>query len=216
MRGAAPHHGRHVNASGHGEVAPLAPGAGDRLKPARRASEPLDDAEIQAGWLAAADAPLFVVLGPQDDHFTPAAVTSFLDATWTLSAAADRMAYALEGPRLDHASGHDIVSDGIALGAVQVAGTGQPMVLMADRQPTGGYPKIAHVCRADLGRLAQLRPGQTCRFAAASVAEARDASLALDALVRSAPRRLVPLRQTPDAERLAIDNLIGGVTNGTE
>jgi biotin-dependent carboxylase-like uncharacterized protein len=192
----------------------LAPG--DRLASLGASAGDLDDVEIQAGWLKPAEAPLRVVLGPQDDHFTAEAVASFLDARWSLTAAADRMAYTLDGPPLGHARDFNIISDGVALGAVQVAGDGKPIVLMADRQPTGGYPKIAHVHRADIGRLAQLRPGQSCRFAAGTVEDARIALLALDGTVADVPRRLTPLRQVPSAGRLRTSNLIGGVTNGDD
>ena len=160
--------------------------------------------------------PLRVVLGPQDDHFTAAAIASFLAASWIVTTAADRMAYALDGPSLAHARDFNIVSDGVALGAIQVAGDGKPIVLMADRQPTGGYPKIAHVIRADIGRLAQLRPGQPCRFAAETVEAARRALDARDAALAEVPHHLSPLRRTPTADRLSISNLIGGVTDGCE
>jgi allophanate hydrolase subunit 2 len=79
------------------------------------------------------------------------------------------MAYRLDGPALPHAKGHDIVSDGIAMGAIQVPGDGMPLILMADRQPTGGYPKIGTVIRADLPRLAQTRPGQSLRLVPVTV-----------------------------------------------
>jgi allophanate hydrolase subunit 2 len=69
-----------------------------------------------------------------------------------------------ERPRIEHARGHDIVSDGIALGSVQVPGDGQPIVLLVDRQSTGGYTKIATVCTFDIGRVGQLKPGQRLRF----------------------------------------------------
>src|SRR5262249_58041077 len=91
---------------------------------------------------------------------------------WTLSARSDRMAYLLDGARLAHAKGFNIVSDGIAFGAIQVPGEGLPVVLMADRQPTGGYPKIANVIGVDLGKLAQLRPGARISFAAGTVQQA--------------------------------------------
>ena len=188
--------------------------AGDRLGALARAPSELDDVEIEADWLESAEAPIRVVLGPQDDHFTAQAVASFLGAEWSLTAAADRMAYKLEGPALEHARDFNIVSDGVALGAIQVAGDGKPLVLMADRQPTGGYPKIAHVGRADIGRLAQLRPGQPCRFASQTPEEARCALLALDAALVGVPRRLAPLRRIPSADRLIGSNLIGGVTDG--
>ena len=153
-----------------------------------------DDVSIEAPWLARSDAAMGVVLGPQDDHFLRDAIDAFLAATWTLTAQADRMAYKLDGPEIASARGHDIVSDGVALGAVQVAGDGRPMVLMADRQPTGGYTKIAHVCRADIAQLAQLRPGESCSFTACDVEEARAALLALRERIAGTGNRLVPLR----------------------
>ena len=186
--------------------------AGDHFTIA--AAGPQDDVAIEAPWLAQRDAPLGLVLGPQDDHFSAEAIAAFLGATWTLTSQADRMAYKLDGPKIAHARGHDIVSDGVALGAIQVAGDGQPMVLMADRQPTGGYTKIAHVCRADIGRLAQLRPGETCRFARLTLEEARAALLALRAKLATARDRLMPLRRVPSAASLAGANLVGGVTRG--
>jgi len=72
----------------------------------------------------------------------------------------DRMAYQLRGVRLTCEQGHDILSDGVTMGAIQVPGDGRPFVLMADHQPTGGYPKIACICKADLPRLAQMAPGR--------------------------------------------------------
>lgn len=174
----------------------------------------LDDVEIRARWLQRADEPIRVVLGPQDDHFTDEAVATFFEAEFKLTAAADRMAYKLEGPKLAHAKDFNIVSDGIALGAIQVAGDGQPMVLMADRQPTGGYAKIGHVCRADIGRLAQLRPGETCRFVRCDVDAARTVLLTLEDRLAGTPETMAPLRLPPTPELLMQANLVGGVTDG--
>ncbi len=152
--------------SGLGPLGGRALAAGDRLA-APAADEVPDRALFDP---PPADAgPLRVVAGPQDDHFPPAARRLFTDALWTVAPRSDRMAWRLAGPRLEHAAGHDILSDGIAQGAIQVPGDGQPLVLMADRQPTGGYPKIATVIRADLPRLAQTRPGETVRFALVGV-----------------------------------------------
>jgi allophanate hydrolase subunit 2 len=78
----------------------------------------------------------------------------------------------LVGPPIAHRSGHDIISDGIALGSIQVAGGGQPIALLVDRQSTGGYTKVATICSFDIGRLGQVRPGQRVRFAALSVGAA--------------------------------------------
>jgi 5-oxoprolinase (ATP-hydrolysing) subunit C len=184
--------------------------AGDRLTVA--AAAPQDDVAIEAPWLAHADAPLGVVLGPQDDHFEADAVDAFLAATWTLTPQADRMAYKLDGPKIA-AKTHDIVSDGVALGAIQIAGDGKPMVLMADRQPTGGYAKIAHVTRANIGRLAQLRPGESCHFVRVDAEAARMTLLDLRAKIARTGDRLAPLRRVPSAASLMRENLVGGVTD---
>lgn len=138
--------------------------------------------------------PIRFVPGPQDDHFAPEALTGITEATYTLSQRSDRMAYRLSGPPLVHARGHDIVSDGIAMGAIQVPGDGLPLVLMADRQPTGGYPKLGTVIRADLPRLAQLRPGQSLRLTPVSIEAAVEALRAGVADVATLPGRLRAIR----------------------
>jgi biotin-dependent carboxylase-like uncharacterized protein len=113
-----------------------------------------------------------VVLGPQADRFTPEGIATFLGSAYALQPQSDRMGARFKGDRIEHRHGHDIVSDGIALGSVQVPGDGQPIVLMVDRQSTGGYTKLATVCSFDIGRIAQLRPGQTLRFEAIDLARA--------------------------------------------
>jgi len=115
-----------------------------------------------------------VVLGPQADRFTAAGIAAFLGGDYRLLPQSDRMGARLEGPPIAHANGHDIVSDGIAAGSVQVPGNGQPIVLLVDRQSTGGYTKIATVCSFDLGRVGQLRPGQRLRFEAIEVTQAHE------------------------------------------
>jgi len=113
-----------------------------------------------------------VVLGPQDDRFTADGTATFLRGPYEMTHQSDRMGARLKGPVITHARGHDIISDGIPLGGVQVAGDGQPIVLLADRQSTGGYTKIATVCSFDVGRVGQVRPGQRLRFRQISVREA--------------------------------------------
>ncbi|PYN08946.1 MAG: KipI antagonist [Candidatus Rokuibacteriota bacterium] len=115
---------------------------------------------------------LRVVLGPQADRFTNEGVVTFLDSAYEVLPQSDRMGARLNGPRIAHAGGHDIISDGIALGAVQVPGDGQPIVLLVDRQSTGGYTKIATVCSFDIARVGQAKPGQRLRFTAVDVAAA--------------------------------------------
>lgn len=107
---------------------------------------------------------LRAVLGPQDDYFTENGIRTFLGSEYTISLQADRMGYRLEGPPIEHRAGADIVSDGIPAGAVQVPGDGLPIILLADRQTTGGYVKIATVSSVDLPKLAQAQPGERVRF----------------------------------------------------
>ncbi|MEW6259227.1 MAG: biotin-dependent carboxyltransferase family protein [Thermodesulfobacteriota bacterium] len=113
------------------------------------------------------------VLGPQSDAFTEEAIEVFCSSEYVVTSRSDRMGIALEGPPLVHRSGPDILSDGIVTGAVQVPGDGRPIVLMADRQTTGGYTKIATVIRSDISRMAQVLPGYRVRFEAVDPLEAR-------------------------------------------
>jgi biotin-dependent carboxylase-like uncharacterized protein len=114
------------------------------------------------------DQPIRVVLGPQDSHFTEAAIEEFLSGTYTITAASDRMGFRLAGPLLEHKDSYNIVSDGIVAGSIQVPGSKLPIVLMADAQTSGGYPKIATVISADLPRLGVRGAGRTVRFQAVS------------------------------------------------
>ena len=112
-----------------------------------------------------------VVLGPQRGAFTDQGVETLLDSEYKVSVQSDRMGYRLDGPAVEHVSGPDIVSDGTSLGAIQVPGNGQPIILLADRGTTGGYAKIATVVSVDIGRIAQALPGDAIRFEAVSVEE---------------------------------------------
>lgn len=153
--------------SGLGPFGGKALGSGQSLAVARGADSP-DEAGV-FDRVPPDLGPVRFVPGPQADYFDALSHAVFADAIYTIAARSDRMAYRLSGPPLTHAKGHDIVSDGIAMGAIQVPGDGLPLVLMADRQPTGGYPKIGTLIRADLPRLAQLRPGQSLRLVPVTV-----------------------------------------------
>ena len=107
---------------------------------------------------------MHVVLGPQDDRFTERGIAALFDAPYEMTPQSDRMGARLRGARIEHTRGHDIISDGVALGGIQVVGDGQPIVLLVDRQSTGGYTKIGTVCSFDIGRVAQVKPGQRLRF----------------------------------------------------
>ncbi len=113
--------------------------------------------------------------GPQDDYFTRNGLQMFFTAAYTVTPASDRMGMKLSGPAPQAVSGTDIISDGIALGSVQIPAGGQPIILLADRQTVGGYAKIATVIKADLPKIAQLRPGDTIRFIKTSRKEALSA-----------------------------------------
>jgi antagonist of KipI len=116
---------------------------------------------------------LRVVLGAQADCFSGEAVETLVRGRYTVSQHADRMGYHLQGPLLVHAGTPDIVSDATPQGSLQVPGNQQPILLMADRQTTGGYPKIGVVITADLPLAAQLVPGDTVGFALVDVGEAQ-------------------------------------------
>jgi biotin-dependent carboxylase-like uncharacterized protein len=115
-----------------------------------------------------------VVLGPQDDRFSKRGVAALFEAPYEMTPQSDRMGARLRGARIEHTRGHDIISDGVALGGIQVVGDGQPIVLLADRQSTGGYTKIGTVCSFDIGRVCQIKPGQRLSFTRVTVAEAHE------------------------------------------
>lgn len=114
-----------------------------------------------------------VIPGPQEDRFQPESLETFLSAAYRVRPESDRMGYRLEGPPLVHSGGANIITDGIAFGSVQVPSDGMPIVMMADRQCTGGYTKIANVITVDLPQLAQCGPGIRLRFRAVTVEEAQ-------------------------------------------
>lgn len=118
---------------------------------------------------------LEVILGPQEHHFSERGLSTFLSREYAVDSISDRMGYRLVGPTIEHCGPADIVSDGIALGAVQVPADGQPMVMLADRPTTGGYTKIATVASADICLLAQCVPGRSrARFRATTVKAAQE------------------------------------------
>ena len=148
---------------------------GDRIPCARLAQR--DFRERRGEAFAHADGPIRVLLGPQAGHFTNDAIATFLDTPYTTTAEQDRMGLRLAGSALTHASpaAADIVSDGVTPGAIQVPANGLPIILLADCQTVGGYPKIATVISADLARLAHQPAGSTIRFQAVDLAGARQA-----------------------------------------
>lgn len=156
-----------------------------------------------------------VVMGPQDDYFTRDAIHTFLSSEFVVSQDADRMGMRLDGPLLEHAGGYNIVSDGITTGAIQVPGNRQPIVLRADRQTTGGYPKIATVISADWPALGRLGPGAKLSFESISVKEAQDARLKYENMLARLPDTLFGVKQASemDETKLLEVNLVSGVVD---
>ncbi len=107
-----------------------------------------------------------VILGPQNDFFTEKGIEIFLSSSYSVSDKSDRMGIRLDGEAIENKNGVDIISDGIVAGSVQIPASGTPIIMMADRQTTGGYAKIATVITADLPRVAQARPNDKIRFIA--------------------------------------------------
>lgn len=114
-----------------------------------------------------------VILGPHWDRFTEEGIHTFLSNGYEITGDSNRMGYRLEGPKIAHTRGPDLISCGIPLGGIQVPGSGQPIVLMADHQTTGGYTMIATVIQADIPLVAQCLPGERLRFRTVEMEEAR-------------------------------------------
>jgi antagonist of KipI len=119
-----------------------------------------------------------VLPGPQVEYFSSDALDVLQSAPYLIAQNSDRMGFRLEGPRLTHSRGADIISDATPLGVLQVPASGQPILLMADRQTTGGYPKLATVIAADIAIAGQLGPADTITFAVCTPREALAALIA--------------------------------------
>ena len=105
-----------------------------------------------------------VIPGPQEEMFTQKGLHTFYSGYYRVQEDSDRMGYRLDGSMIESKNGTDIVSDGITLGSIQVPASGKPIILMADHQTTGGYAKIGTVCRMDLSKVAQCKPGDRIHF----------------------------------------------------
>ena len=146
-----------------GDVLPLGPPAGGEVERRVRA----DRVPTHGG-----EPEIATVLGPQADRFTPAGIAALFEGPYEMLPQSDRMGARFKGPRIEHTHGHDIISDGIPLGGIQVIGDGQPIVLLVDRQTAGGYTKIGAVCSYEIGRIGQIKPGGRLRFKQVEVADA--------------------------------------------
>jgi antagonist of KipI len=148
-----------------GDVLPLGPQGEPR--PGRSADAPLP---------ASDEAALLRVLpGPHADRFSADALDLLQSSDYTVTNESDRMGFRLAGTRLTHTGSADIISDATPFGVLQVPASGQPVLLMADRQTTGGYPNLATVISADIGLAGQLAPGDRIRFEVCTLQEAMTA-----------------------------------------
>ena len=129
------------------------------------------------------------IRGPEYEQFSAASQRNFWREPFTVTPAADRMGYRLQGPNLERLMDTELLSSAVTFGTVQVPAGGQAIVLMADHQTTGGYPRLAQVISADFSALAQVVPGQRLQFQEVSLAEAQVLYLAQE-------RRLQALRRS--------------------
>lgn len=186
--------------------------AGDLLPLCRAGASERDEYRIE-GLQLAPPGRFRAIPGPQSDYFSDAEIERFFAADYTVGMESNRMGLRLEGSPIRHSRGFNIVSDAIATGSIQVTGSGQPIVLLADHQTTGGYPKIATVISADLPALGRLPIGAKVAFAPVSIAQAAAARSELAAVIDGIGARIVPL--SPPAAvvsaRLLESNLISGV-----
>jgi len=190
--------------------------AGDRLPLCRVRAGERDEWRID-GLDLAAPARVRVIAGPQNDHFADSEMACFFESQYAVGTGSNRQGLRLEGRPIAHARGYNIASDGIAPGSIQVPGNGQPIALLADRQTTGGYPKIATVISADLPALGRLPIGAKIRFEPVSIESAHAARRDLFAEIARIHHRIVPVDHSPgiaDVAPLLHDyNLISGVVD---
>jgi antagonist of KipI len=163
---------------GFGGVEGRALVAGDALQVVSDGATAVDALRVARWWIdpspdLAFDTPAIVRVLPGSDTVAPAGV--LFDEQWRVAAASDRQGLRLEGEMLRPANPGERISEPVAPGTLQLPPDGRPIVLLADAQTHGGYPRIGHVIRADRPRLAQLRPGDRLRFQPCDRAQALDA-----------------------------------------
>lgn len=192
-------HGRALQA---GDVVPVAaPSAASQQLMAALAARATSQTWVQAAWTPGpalcprtpSNPTVRAMAGPEYEEFAPASQRAFWQQPFTVTPEADRMGYRLQGPGLERRISAELLSGAVTFGTVQVPAGGQPIVLMADHQTTGGYPRLAQVITVDFPVLAQLRPGQPLRFQLVSLAEAQALYLARERQLR-ALRRGIALR----------------------
>jgi biotin-dependent carboxylase-like uncharacterized protein len=159
--------------------------AGDRLPVGSQGSQGSQGSPVPLD-LPSGGAYVRVVPAAHRERFTDEAWRRLVGERFTVTPQSNRMGYRLEGPALDHVAGADILSEAMPIGALQVPASGQPILLMAERQTTGGYATIANVITADLPTAGQLAPGDWIGFTQVTHAEAMAALRAREAALAGA------------------------------
>lgn len=128
--------------------------------------------------------PFRVVLGPDQQSFTEAGIRTFFSESFEITREIDRMGCRLSGPVIKHQENADIISDAITFGTIQVPASGQPIILLADRQTSGGYARIGTIITVDLPRLVQQMPGTKIRFEQISIEKAQQLYVAQEQAIK--------------------------------
>ncbi|WP_028878997.1 biotin-dependent carboxyltransferase family protein [Terasakiella pusilla] len=190
--------------------------SGDSL-PVRAPAVYSDSEKIIAEPIALEDGPIHVIQGPQDDHFSEADFLMFVGTPFKVSSDVDRMGIRLEGRKIEALpeKGYDLISDGLVCGAIQVPGSGQPIILAADCQSVGGYPKIASIISCDLYCLGQMVPGKEVSFKAVDLQTAQSLYLQKEAEIEKAIASIRNYFDEGAVDLLALyeNNLVGGVVD---
>lgn len=156
---------------------------------------------LPATLVHAPRAALRILPGSHWDSFDAESQRHFVESGFLITPASDRMGYRLQGPDIRQRAPRQMLSEAVGFGTVQVPSGGQPIVLMADRQTTGGYPKIAQVASVDLPLLAQLGPGDGVRFTMTDIAEAQRLDQAREQAYAGLHDALRPLREQLTRQR---------------
>jgi len=141
---------------------------------------------------------LRMIVGAHAPLFTAQALATLFSEPFRVSPDSDRMGYRLRGPLLTLAKPVQLLSEAATFGSVQVPADGQPIILMADRQTTGGYAKIGHLASVDLPLVAQSMPGDSLRFTEIPLAQAQQLDMQREAAFRQLRDSLAPLRALLD------------------
>lgn len=170
------------------------------------------DKRIDPKQLTGPSQRLRVVLGPQNHYFSSEATDAFLRSPFVLAAECDRMGFQIKGPDIAFRRDIPLISEGVALGSVQVLEQGLFIINLLDRQTVGGYPKIATVISTDVRMLAHLLPGSTIHFDVVDVAQAQAIHRRERAFIDQLDDAFRPANpEDLTSEQLLEDNLISGV-----